>query len=214
MSPLYPLNEASEADLDNPIREVRPVALYFATNNRNAWHSTWISGFESHCMHHTIASAKAYCERRCGQGTVFSIEQMPALAVIGADCTLAITEINTDKILQRLSLKTFGTAIDGLARTSMTVRTMVNMLNPESQLWPVSYPRTNSAILVFSHTPELLAELRQGHQLYSWKSRSAGAQYRLGWIQKAFNPCRAYLRAIAARLSGRIQDLSPDLSQL
>ncbi len=55
--------------------------MYFLSTGRNAWHETWSKRYQgSASLHFTLVEAKKTAEKGRTQGTVFTIDQVPALA--------------------------------------------------------------------------------------------------------------------------------------
>lgn len=71
--------------------------IYYISHGRNAWNSTWVRKYKDGCLHTTLQSAKQAAEKWRVSGSVFYIEQVPAL-VLSTDgpYSIIITQINED----------------------------------------------------------------------------------------------------------------------
>lgn len=203
---LIAASHAPDDDLRYLVREVKAVRLYYVTTGRNAWWSTWITRYSPGCMHSTMDSAKAFCQARRVQGTVFYVHELPSIAFIAESRALVVSEINTESFLKRLDAKRLTSITTVLPVSAMTLRQMAYVFRPESPLWPTDYPRQDSAILSFCSTSNTLAELSAKEELSSYASNSAGSSYYLNWSTRPFAKDRSGLHGIASSLKGRIGD--------
>ena len=53
--------------------------IYYLVTGRNAWHSTWVQHFYKRCISTDYRDLENDAEKRRGAGTVFYIEELPAL---------------------------------------------------------------------------------------------------------------------------------------
>lgn len=204
---LIAVSHAQDDDLRYLVREVKVVKLYYVTTGRNAWWNTWITRYSPGCMHSTMDTAKAFCEAKRVQGTVFYIDELPSLAFIAENRALVVSEINTESFLRRLNLKRLTSITTVFPVSSMTLRQMTYVFRPESPLWPSDYPRRDSAILSFCSLSSELADLGAKTELSSFASSSSGPGYYLNWSTRPFTKDREVLHAIASSLRGRIGDI-------
>ena len=203
---LIAASQAKDDDLRYLVRSVKVVKLFYVTTGRNAWWSTWITRYSPGCMHSTMESAKAFCELGRVQGTVFYIDELPSLAFIVPERALVISEINTEAFLKRLDLKRLTSITTVFPVSSMTLRQMTYVFQPQSPLWPAAYPQEDSAILSFCSAPATLTEINGSDQLASFASSSTGPNYYLNWSTRPFAKDRSLLHKIASSLEGRIGD--------
>ena len=201
---LIAASHAQDDDLLYLVREVKDVKLHYVTTGSNAWWSTWITRYSPGCMHSTMDSAKAFCEARRVQGTVFYIDELPSIAFIAENCALVVSEINTESFLKRLDAKRLTSITTVFPVSTMTLRQMTYVFRPESPLWPTDYPRRDSAILSFCSASGTLAELSAKEELSSYASSSSGPTYYLGWSTHPFSKDWSVLHGIASSLRGRM----------
>lgn len=201
---LISAREASENDLRYLVREVKLVKLFYVTTGRNAWWTTWITRYSRGCMHTTMRSAKAYCEERRVQGTVFYVHELPSLALCSLDRALIVSEINTDDFLARFNLKRLNEILEVLPTSTMTLQQCISVFNVHSALWPASYPKRNSAILSFCSNADTLEVIDANSDLKSWASSSAGPTRNLRWASRPFTQKREFLHYIFLALYGRL----------
>lgn len=204
---LIAASHAQDDDLRYLVRDVKAVKLHYVTTGRNAWWSTWITRYSPGCMHSTIESAKAFCEARRVQGTVFYIDELPSLAFIAESRALLVSEINTEAFLKRIDAKRLTSITTVFPVSTMTLRQMTYVFRPESPLWPADYPRQDSAILSFCSASNTLAELSTKEQLTSYASSSSGPGYYLNWSTRPFSKDPSALHGIASSLRDRIGDI-------
>ena len=75
------------------------IKIYYLSEGRNAWWSTWCTTFEKNGSFHTsLISAKRHAESRRVQGTVFTIEEIPAICLYTTDGLIVIASINSQHI--------------------------------------------------------------------------------------------------------------------
>jgi len=196
--------QAKADDLRYMVRTVKVVRIFYVTTGRNAWWSTWITRYTPGCMHSTIESAKAFCEQRRVQGTVFYIDELPSLSFFASERALVVSEINTEEFLGRLDFKRLTSLTTVFPVSSMTLHQMTFVFRPESPLWPESYPHEDSSILSFCSASRTLAEVSSNDELSSWASSSVGPNYNLNWSMRPFAKSRSSLHGIASALQGRL----------
>lgn len=194
---------AHEADFDDlrlMVECVAEVKIYYVTTGRNAWWNTWITRYSPGCMHSTIESAKAFCERRRVQGTVFYIDELPSLMFRAKDKAIAVSEINTEEFLARLNVDRLISIIEVLPVASMTLLQVMYAFRSDSLLWPPSHPKENSTIVSFCADRLTLEVLAPPDALSTWASRSNGPNYYLRWSSRPFDKGRASLHRLVSAL--------------
>lgn len=179
----------------------RGVKLYFVHNGRNAWHSTWTQKYHPDCIHLSMQSAKAYCEKHRNNGTVFYILEMPALELHSGSSTVLITQINAASPLAGYTATT-GIALDedqqddalpsGLRwRVGDPLNAVANSFLPDSDAWPAPPPSDEKIIILGCVVLKSPLMPLAGMELRSWKSWSAGARHPLQWKDHAIRrSCR------------------------
>ena len=85
------------------VNRIAGCKVWYVYDGRNAWYSTWVQKYREGCFHLRLGSAKKFCENRRIQGSVFYIEQRPALQIDTNDGTLFVLEINTPEPLRDYS---------------------------------------------------------------------------------------------------------------
>ena len=154
-------------------------------------------------MHATWESARDYCERRRVQGTVFYINELPALTFVAGERALVVTEINTDDILSRFDFGKLTNLTSILPVSTMTLRQMYHVFKPTSSLWPNAYPREDSAILLFGTIAPLLIACSASASLTAKASRAVGANYHLNWSERPFTIKFSAVSGLANSLAER-----------
>lgn len=95
-------NEKMHAE--GEITRIVGCKVWYVYDGRNAWHSTWVHKYRSGCFHLNVDSAKQFCEKNRKQGSIFYIEQIPALEIDCDHGSLFITQINTTDPLHGYSI--------------------------------------------------------------------------------------------------------------
>lgn len=193
---LIPASEASEDDLRYLVRSVSVGKLFYAHTGRNAWWSTWVTQYSRGCFHTSLASAQSFCETQRVQGTVFYIDEIPALIFHAGDRILVAPEINTTKFLSRLDADRLAQITTVLPITTFTFRQVYLLFRPSSLAWQRGYPQRNSMLLHFGAGAQHPEVVNAADALRSYQSRSNGAAYRLGWRQRPFAIDRSVLHEL------------------
>lgn len=204
---LIPASRAHGNDLRFMVRSVQVVKVYYVWTGRNAWWSTWSTRYSPGCFHTTLASAKAFCEPKRVQGTVFYIDELPSLAFTAPERVLIASEINSERFFGKLDVNRLTSITTVFPVSTMTLRQMMYVFRAESPLWPKGYPRENSAQVSFGSGPEQLELIPVGEELHSYMSHAQGANYLLGWEKRPFVYDRSVLHGIASALAGRVGEL-------
>lgn len=173
------------------LRGIRAVKIYYCFYGRNAWHSTWVQKYYIDCMHSNLDSAKRFAERNRVQGSVFYIEELPALLLDGGSYPVLVTQINERCPLREYSAKALredvsieSEKIEGYRNNYLTFGSPLNgvILSFEynSRFWKTQQPWKNSVILLYTETEFEPVELKTT-KLKAWKSSSLGKDYYLSW---------------------------------
>ena len=178
----------------------RAAKIYYVYYGRNAWHSTWVTKYTAGCMHGCMESAQAFVESRRVQGSVFCIEELPALVLDGEEMSFIVTQINSENPLKGYSSQAVtnsppygATLIKGSQNSYITAGSpligSILSFNTTSRFWRSRPPYTNSVILLYSAPSDSLLQLTST-PLKKWRSRSFGGQYKFSWL-----PCGSRVRA-------------------
>lgn len=201
------LTSATDADADDlryMVRSIDVVKTYYVWTGRNAWWSTWSTRYSPGCFHRTLESAKAFCEKQRVQGTVFYIDELPSLALLAPDRTLVVSEINTNHFLATYDVKRLTSITTALPVSSMTLQQFWYLFRIESALWPVDFPKFNSAFVSFDKNTTPFETIDKKQELFSYSSKSNGPDYQLGWRSRPFDKNRSTLHAICDALKARL----------
>jgi hypothetical protein len=168
------------------------VKIFYVYTGRNAWHSTWSQRYHDGCMHTALGTAQDYAEKQRKQGSVFYIEERPALAFESENQTLIITQVNAATPLGHYSAKALPpragiqqTVMEGSPDSYLTIGAVLDgvalSFNHDSRFWRISPPRENSIILLRSPNPQVVFQDLTPEKLALRRSYSNGPRYRLGW---------------------------------
>ncbi len=100
---LEELNLKAIAHQNKKVIRVSGCKVWYVNDGRNAWHSTWVKKYRSGCFHLTLSTAKEFCESKRVQGSVFYIEELPALQIDSEHGSLFVTQINCSYPLKEYS---------------------------------------------------------------------------------------------------------------
>jgi hypothetical protein len=89
------------------IKSAHIKKIYYLVTGRNAWHSTWVQHFYKRCISTEYRDLENDAEKRRGAGTVFYIEELPALCLETSLGCFVISEINTNFPLKNYDPKNF-----------------------------------------------------------------------------------------------------------
>lgn len=104
------LNEIMLSNATLAMEEIKSTHLkkiYYLVTGRNAWHSTWVQHFYKKCISTEHNELKSDAEKRRGPGTVFYIEELPALCLETSKGCIVISEINTNAPLKNYDPRDF-----------------------------------------------------------------------------------------------------------
>jgi len=201
---VVPFPVDKDANLDQLVRSVQVVKVFYVSTGRNAWWSTWSTKYFVGRTHATLESAKSYCEPQRVQGTVFYIDELPSLAFVGDERTLVVSELNTENFMSRFDVAELGKLTDILPVSTMSLRQIARMFRPQSPLWGRGYPLYHSTFLSLTEASDVLARVALTDELSSFASSSSGPLYLLHWARRPFSKQRKTLHAIEAKLLGNI----------
>lgn len=165
----------------NKVNNICPVKIYYVTTGRNAWWSTWIKRYHNGCMHHSLESAKSYCEKHRQRGTVFYIRELPSLAFFSENETLIVSEINTKDFFSRVNFNILCNYLNEFDNNVLNFYQVYKLFRPISQIWPKDYPKDDSVIMAICPKPYDMPMLVDGDVLNSYTSYSFGGNYLLAW---------------------------------
>lgn len=188
------------------VNAVRGGKLYFVHDGRNAWWSTWVQRYEVNCMHISLERAKQYAERQRVQGSVFYVNEIPALLVQGGSLVLAVTQINCSNALSGYSADAVTEVLppgfeklenarnNYLEQGSPMIGTYLSFA-PESRFWCERPVSQHIVRVVCRSTLEAFQPLVL--PLKSHKSHSSGPRYLLGWTERYRSESAMALAALA-----------------
>ena len=175
------------------VTKIDAAILYYLHYGRNAWHSTWIRRYyREGCLHSTLDSAKLTAEKLRGQGTTFTIEQMPALS-IGSDIGFVfVTQINSACPLQHFlteEIEEIDTKRSGYETAEMRfplrygtpIGDVLKAFRSDSKCWTQATRPMTQTQQVLCLDVDAPVESCHIDQLRAYKSFPQGSGYRLGW---------------------------------
>lgn len=177
---------------DDLVDTIEIGILYYVYTGRNAWHSTWITRYTAGCMHTSFKSARDFVENRRVQGSVFYIQQLPALIIKSSTKKLYITEINNKNPLSGYSAYAtsnkapVGTIFIENHKNNYLVKdelleNIILSFNVNSRFWKKN-PSAKNSILIFGSINHELYEIEKiPNNLIIYKSMSYGKNTLLGW---------------------------------
>jgi hypothetical protein len=203
---------------DEATAECRAAKLFYVYSGRNAWHSTWVQKYREGCMHTTWHSAAQYAERNRVQGSVFYIEERPALVFRGREATLFVTQINCPAPLTEFTSESSSTeryavqpqdTLRNPLEPAVPLKDVALAFVPHSRYWRKRPPQENSVMLLIPNGPlGLLADPTSTLALR--KSYSSGPRYMLGWTNQDARCRSEAVLALAAEARDIRERLRPD----
>lgn len=166
--------------------------LYYVHDGRNAWHSTWVQRYLDGCMHSSLSSAKKYAENLRVRGSVYYINEIPALLLESESLVLAVTQLNCTDVLVGYSSNAVTNEaasgkqkIENMRRNYLTRGSPIEgaflSFEPDSHFWKNTPPPRDSVIRVLCEDSIRDFEPLGKGALGGHKSISCGSQYLLGW---------------------------------
>ena len=151
---IYDKNIHADFLFDKVIKKgVRKV--YYVSSGRNSWWSTWVKQYNSGCMHTTLHSAKQYAEKLRTNGSVFYIQEIPALVLEGKHISLVLTQINCQDVLQNYKPKSKDAATN-TTHCHITAGSALchayNSFAYDSAFWTIAPPSKNSVLRLLCNT--------------------------------------------------------------
>ena len=204
---LHRMNIEADGSGDSPITGFGGGKIYYAHDGRNAWHSTWVQRYFDGCMHTTLQSANEYCEGRRKSGSVFYINELPALWLTIYLGTYVLIQINEKNPFGNYSATspredTNGsrlTEAPGLFNRGNSASSAIKSFVHYSQHWRKS-PDADSIILTWhsnvgdsttAHSTEKgrnaknqIVEPLTDSPMHRYTSSSAGSDYLLQWTRE------------------------------
>jgi hypothetical protein len=196
----------SEVSIDKVVKKgIRKI--YFVYEGRNAWWSTWVHTYKPGCMHTTLDSAQQYVEKNRKRGSVFYIEEIPALTLEGKFISLIISQINCQEVLENYKSK-HKNPIKGLNTCHITTGASLYQAYKsfafDSLFWYVPPPKENSVLIFASKYKLKDLETYRIPTIYKHKSESVGSNYLLRWKASAVEArSNALSKAVMARQTRR-----------
>jgi len=180
---------------DLRLRSIKAVKIYYCFYGRNAWQSKWVHKYAQNCMHSSFESAKEFAEINRKQGSVFYIEELPALYIESGDYPILITQINKECPLINYSATALKepdvklSKINGYRNNYLTfgasLKPLILSFRYDSRFWQRPQAENTTIILYSKNKLEYL--LLKTTELKSWKSSSFGKKYYLSWSEMKKN---------------------------
>ena len=201
---LYTWNYNGEESLATlKVSQISAAKLYYCFTGRNAWWSIWVQKYYEGCMHSSLESAKKYAEKKRVQGTVFYIEEIPALIFEAENNCLAVTQINckepmaeysSDAISEKVSLSKFKikNAMNNYLKCGASLEGVCLSFDYDSSFWKRLQPSENSIVRVMCKKAksDQFVSLKPKEALFRFESYSVGSNYYLEWrkSESRFSP--------------------------
>jgi hypothetical protein len=135
------------------------------------------------------------------QGTVFYIDEVPAIAFRAGELALVVVEINTSSIFESFDRDRLISVLQLLPLRTMSLRQISLLMGSHSALWPKQHrwrDRVHAAVVPAAAPLEMISS---DSQLTSHKSFSCGSYYSLGWLKRPFANSGAHVVAVATALN-------------
>ena len=181
------LEEFDKDSHSGPVEKIKAGAVYFATEGRNAWHSTWVVKYAKNSVHSSLDSAKSFCEKARKNGSVFYIKRLPCLIVHGSKGAVVVTEINNNNPLGRHLLLSRSLGRDYAVAKRLVCNSLEDLSDMRmgfgvcSHAWGAGKGKPNSILLMQSRSGVVFEGQPDSSRL--WRSSSNGSAYKLHWVE-------------------------------
>lgn len=164
-----------------------PTKIHYLLRGRNAWHSIWVQHYYPGCMATYNHDVESDTEKRRENGSVWSITELPALAISSDAGTLVITQLNQRTPLAGYSPEaisahpTQGTQLMEGARNRYLISGtplahIALSFEPGSRFWKQKPPLQDSVILLYLPNPKIQLEPLTD-QLFRRRSQPSGGRH-------------------------------------
>lgn len=159
------------------LQNIKAVKIFYCFYGRNAWYTTWVQKYTENCMHSSLESAKEFAEENRVSGSVFYIEELPALFLEGGYYPVLVTQINQANPLKGYSSKLHK---NNLLILNVPIKDAILSFDYNSPFWKLPQQKNDSVILLYSKLAPQFEYLKTT-KLRTWKSESFGGKYCLSW---------------------------------
>lgn len=166
-----------------PVQEVVAGTMYFLSRSRNAWFAARSERYFPGCMHQSLEGAQVAAEKLRACGSVFIIEEQPALFLMTTEGVAGLTEINSQRPVERFdrglaSNETWSTTSP--LRLGNSVSECVKSFMSMGHYWrPIA--EWKNLIVVGTQARGLNIQPLLQRNLKAWTSRPQGPHRNLAW---------------------------------
>ena len=191
------------------VKSISAKKIYYLVTGRNAWHSTWVKYFYKRCISTECRELEADAETKREAGTVFYIEELPALCLeLDSGCFI-LAEINT-----HYPLKNYDPTNFLVMRNQCNYLKELNCLTKQvfvgnnlsailesidsNDCW--SYSRKNDSLFKLFLAKKLPSDLEDPTYYYAIRSSSKGGGKKnsLAWLIKTGKISGEYVEKLAS----------------
>jgi hypothetical protein len=173
---------------DEVIHSCYAMCLYYLEYGRNAWHSTWVRRYyREGSIAASFEELKRTAEENRKQGSVFRIEQLPAIALQSDNATLLLVSLNDDTDQKKLY---------DVGERMRTIRSIGSHF---------AAARENTLMILAAADNIRFPNISLSKSLLAWKSRPCGSDFMLAWdrVHPRINPNPHFAKLIERILHGR-----------
>ena len=225
MSALSKFDENTHKSLASSlIKRVFETKIYHIFRGRNAWHSTWVEHYFEGCMHADLQSAMDQVEAMRKPGSVFTIEQMPAISFQSAKGQSLVTEIDNPVPLSLWAKTKRGKSTEHrlnqdccrLEQFMSKLRRIHSIFNAlgDSSVFIGRLPYYSEKIFVLGTLNAISPGEDCGRRFKQWESSSVGANFFLKWSENTANLSGKAVRQVADALNERVAGLARPVTLL
>lgn len=194
---------------DEVVQSAESKRIYYLIRGRNAWHSTWVQHYFPGCMSTRLGDAEADAERKRGNGNVYYITELPALAFQCSKGVFLVTQINTTSPLIGYSPQVVTKAVaeeqilapnaqNCYLREGSPLGRLAMSFKHDSPFWKRAPPAANSVIRLFAQGISLgRLESFDTHLSIRKSSASGGPKNALCWSIGPGKLEAQYVKALA-----------------
>lgn len=189
-----PVDQAEYVAADIKITDIVSDVVYFVHDGRNAWYRAWVQRYSHGCLHFNLSDAKAYCEKKRKNGTVFYIVETPALILSSESISVIITQFNVSQPLVGYSPvaliskkdyagSVYDEAVDYYLLRGVSLKLAILSFDSDGRFWKAK-PNKGEPVVVVREN-RIFGENKDFSKikLRSWRSQSNGGRYLLSWSE-------------------------------
>lgn len=185
------LGDLTASERRMSVFKVLPVKIYCVYRGRNAWNETWAEHYLRAAFHRTFAQAQMTAENQRTQGSVFTIQEWPALCFLAKTRSLVVIELGQELPFLNFSAAALELVFDRKTgvmkhrdtrdrplRKGCRFEKVIEVFERMSSHW---HERPNFIASELFCIPQASWQTLEECQMKAWRSIPAGSNYLLRW---------------------------------